>query len=57
MNDISLWIIVPCYNEEEAITESSKLLLDKIKNLENKELINRNFSSMMVQRIKHGNSY
>ncbi|MBQ6825826.1 MAG: glycosyltransferase [Clostridia bacterium] len=39
MKDI-LYIVVPCYNEEEVLPETSKRLGEKLKNLIDKEVIN-----------------
>ena len=40
MND-TLYLVVPCYNEEEIIEESIKVLTDKIKSLIKKKMINK----------------
>lgn len=48
MKGNSLWIIVPCYNEEEVILGSSKLLLNKMKSLESRNLINRQSRILFV---------
>lgn len=40
MNGINLYIVVPCYNEEEVLGETSKRLLDLMKRMKEEGLLN-----------------
>ena len=42
----TLYIIVPCYNEEEALEHSAEILLDKLAELRSKNIIS--FKSRVV---------
>ena len=43
-----LYIVVPCYNEEEALENSTKALLEKLKELINKDIISDNSKIVFV---------
>ena len=37
----TLYLVIPCYNEEEVLSETSKRLLEKMIKMIDKELINK----------------
>ena len=44
----TLYLVIPCYNEEEVLSETSKRLLEKITKMMNKELINKESKILFV---------
>lgn len=42
MNGVNLYIVVPCYNEEEVLPETSKQMLDLMNRMKNDGLVNDN---------------
>lgn len=48
MNNPILWLIIPCYNEEEVLPITAPKFLEKIEQLINKNLINRNSKILFV---------
>ena len=40
MNDTNLYIVVPCYNEEAVLPETSKRMLELMEKMNNDGLIN-----------------
>lgn len=47
-----LYIVVPCYNEEEVITETTEALKKKLDSLIKKNLISRKSKVMYVMMVQ-----
>ena len=55
-----LYIVVPCYNEEEALEASAHSLIKKLEDLTTKGLISEESRIVFVDdgsKIRHGRSY
>ena len=52
-----LYIVVPCYNEEEAIENSAKALLEKLTELINKEIISKSSKIVFVDDGSKDNTW
>ena len=52
-----LWMVIPCYNEEEVLPVTAPLFLKELKELQKKEklvILVEFYLLMMVRRIRHG---
>lgn len=47
-NTSNLYLVVPCYNEEQVLTEASKRLLEKLKNMKKKNMVSKMSRIMFV---------
>lgn len=53
----TLYLVVPCYNEQEVLTETNRQLLEKMTSLMERGVIHEkagSFMSMTVPKIKRG---
>ena len=53
----TLYIVIPCYNEQDVITETTNKLKEKLNNLINKKRYQKKvkyYVLMMDQKIIHG---
>ena len=44
----TLYLVVPCYNEEEALPETSKRLLEKLTKMQEKDLVSNDSRILFV---------
>ena len=44
----TLYLVVPCYNEEEALPETSKRLLEKLTKMQEKDLVSKDSRILFV---------
>jgi len=57
MNTINISVVVPCYNEEEVLGETSKRLLTVLSNLEKKNIINNKSFILFVDDGSKDNTW
>ena len=52
-----LYVVVPCYNEEEVLPVTGKLFLDKIKELKEKKLVSKDSKVVFVNDGSKDNTW